>query len=296
MKYLLRSVGNIRWLRLGIRRRIVGWLYSAASSPAYAFTVDYYGYRYSGDIAIAQDWHVFFFGGYELKEAALMEDLLRAIPNATAFDIGANLGGHTLVMARHAAEVHAFEPLTRLARLIEQRVGSILGASVHVHRFGLGEQDEERAYFLDETSHNSGTGSFIAEHAHAPQVAILPLRCGDDWAASRKVDFIKIDVEGYEAPVLTGLRQTLTANQPLVMMEVTESSWKLFESRGGLAAVMPFEVDIYEVCNPPYLLGLVQLQAYRLKRCTAVQPRKASFNLLLVPVSRRTVIEALWKA
>lgn len=296
MKHLLRSIGNAAWLRLGLRRRIVGTLYPAASSPSYPFTVDYHGFKYRGDIAVAQEWHVFFFGGYELKEAALMGDVLRAIPGATAFDIGANLGGHTLLMACHAEEVHAFEPLERLAMLIEQRVGSNLGTKVHVHRFGLGEQDEEKAYFLDEASHNSGTGSFIAEHANAPQVATLPLRRGDDWAANRKVDFIKIDVEGYEAPALMGLRQTLVANHPIVMMEVTESSWKVFESFGGLAAVLPYEFDIYEICNPPYLLGFVQFHSYRLERRAVVQPRKASFNLLLVPRSRRAVVDVLGKA
>lgn len=293
MKHLLRIIGTTSWLRLGLRRRIVSRFYPAASSPSFPFALDYHGFRYRGDIATTQEWHVFFFGGYELKESALMEDLLGAIPDAVALDVGANLGGHTLMMARHAAEVHAFEPLSRLAGLIEQRAGEALGKKIHVHRFGLGEREEQKAYYLDEKSHNNGTGSFIAEHASAPQIATLPLRRGDDWALGRRIDFIKIDVEGFEAPALCGLRETLTVHQPLTMMEVTESSWKVFAAYGGMAAVFPFELDIYEICNPPYPLGCLQLKRYSLERRDVIVPRKASFNVLLVPRARRTVVESL---
>lgn len=150
---------------------------------------------YRSDIAIARKCNVFFFQGYDPKVAAFIEYVLRAIRSATAFDIGANLSGHTLVNGMPSRR----SPCFRTARApceAHRRVGrQPLGT--HAHRFGLGEQVNRSAYFLNETSHDRGTGSFIAEHASSPRVAPLLLRRGDNWSASRKVDFIKIDVEGY---------------------------------------------------------------------------------------------------
>jgi hypothetical protein len=77
------------------------------------------------------------------------------------------------------------------------------------------------------------------------------------------------------------------------MMEVTASSWKLFQAYGGLSAVLPYDFDVYEICNPGYVLGLLQFQPYRLRPTQTLQPRNASYNVLLVPRSRAQVVERL---
>ena len=91
MKRFLRAIGKTAWIRLGIRRRIVKMFYPACGSPSFQFSVPYHGVKYYGDIANAQEWHVYFFGGYELKESALMQDLLRNMQSPIVFDVGANL-------------------------------------------------------------------------------------------------------------------------------------------------------------------------------------------------------------
>jgi FkbM family methyltransferase len=268
----------------------VSAFYPPACSSSSPFTVNYHGAQYKGDVANAQEWHVYFFGGYELKESALLEDLLKVMESPIALDIGANLGGHTLMMARHSSEVHAFEPFGPLADRIAEQISRNNLTNIQVHRFGLGAKEEVMAYYLDQSSNNSGTGSFLAEHAGAPQAGCLQIRRGDDWSKDQIVDLIKIDVEGYEAPALLGLSQTLARNKPLIMMEVTESSWSLFESHGGLKAVLPFDFDIYEICNPEYLFGLFQFSRYCLRKRMSLTPRKASFNVLLVPPERTDVL------
>lgn len=280
---LCRAIGRLRWLRLGLRRRLVRALFPPGASPSIPFEVPYHGMAYRGDIANAQEWHVYFFGGYELKESALIADLLAAMPGAVALDIGANLGGHAYTMAAGAVRVHAFEPFGPLADQIEEQLGRNHIGNVTVHRIGLGELDEDRSYFLDLASTNSGTGSFLAEHTGADAVACLPVRRGDTILEGVAPDFVKIDIEGFEAPALVGLRETLARGRPAILMEVTESSAALCESHGGLEAILPFGYTLYRVCNPDHFLGLFPLGEYRLRPIARLQPEPASHNVLIVP-------------
>lgn len=293
MKAFLRAIGTQRWLRLGIRRRLVEAFYPVASSPSFPFSVFYAGIVYHGNIAVAQEWHVYFFGGYELKECSLINDVLSRMDNPLVFDIGANLGCHTFIMARHAREVHAFEPFGPLAARIEYQVKRNAVENVRVHRFGLGDVVGTKAYYLDLSSSNSGTGSFIAEHSGAEAVGELPILRGDEWTEGRCPDFVKIDVEGYEALVLKGMIETLRRSEPLILMEVTETSARLFGAHGGLQAILPYDFDLYEVCNPKSIAGLFCRGMYRLERVSILQARRASFNFLIVPHSRREVVACL---
>jgi len=51
----------------------------------------------------------------------------------------------------------------------------------------------------------------------------MEVRPLDDILAGRKPDIIKIDVEGGEALVLAGMRETLAKHRPLVLMEYSDN-------------------------------------------------------------------------
>jgi FkbM family methyltransferase len=292
---LARAIGHAEWLRLGIRRRLVKQIAPPHQVKSAEFDVRFRGGSYRGDIANMQEWHVYFFDGYELKELALIRDILQCLNQPVAMDIGANLGGHTLVMARHAAHVHSFEPYLPLADRITEQLKLNGHDHVTVYRVGLGEEAAELPYFLDKDSRNQGTGSFLSEHNHADAVATLTVVRGDDYVTGKidTVDFVKIDIEGYEAPALAGLKMLLGKTEPVIMMEITQSSARLFEEYGGYGAVLPFAYQLFRVENPTYPLGLFQASDYRLTPLDAIVAERNSYNVLIVPGSRAEALHSV---
>lgn len=111
---------------------------------------------------------------------------------------------------------------------------------------------------------------------------------GDDYFAKilPNVDFIKIDIEGFEAPAIVGMQKILKRDMPIILMEVTLSSADLFQKYGGFETCIPFAFRIFEVSNPLYDLGLIQRNQYQLAEISDLHPRRASYNVLIVPNSR----------
>jgi len=294
---LARYIGHLSWLRLGIRRRLVRALAPQERVASAAFDTTHFAGRYRGDIANAQEWHVYFFGGYELKELSLMTDILGQMNGPVALDIGGNLGGHALTMARVAKNVHTVEPFPPLADRIDSLMKMNGCDNVVIHRIGLGAEVSELDYYLDTESRNQGTGSFLNDHSDGGVAAKLKVVRGDEHFQGTldALDFIKIDIEGFEAPALSGLRNTLEKFRPIIMMEVTESSARLFEEFGGIEKVMPFEFDLWKINNPSYPLGIFESGNYSIAPIDKLDAGKASFNILIVPKNRAGELERFRK-
>src|SRR5207244_2690662 len=90
-------------------------------------------------------------GGFEIAEARIMRQLAR--PNCIAIDVGANLGLHTLILARAVGaegKVWAFEPLSEnVKRLIDHIAFNELD-NVSVFEIALGSSEYEGTIFESE--------------------------------------------------------------------------------------------------------------------------------------------------
>ena len=95
--------------------------------------------------------------------------------------------------------------------------------NVVTHAVGYADKPGTLPFFVPEDS-NHGAGSFSADSLNTPGETIqLPLVPGDDHlqkAGVKRIDLMKMDIQGYEKPALEGLRQTLTRDRPIVIMEL----------------------------------------------------------------------------
>lgn len=135
-------------------------------------------------------------------------------PGELAFDIGAHVGDRTASLRRIGARVVAVEPQPRLARLMRL----LFGRDAGVTRIAalVGAVPGEAVLRLNTANPTVATASadFIAAADGAPgwegqrwdTEILLPVTTLDALVAEHGLpDFMKIDVEGYEAAALAGL-------------------------------------------------------------------------------------------
>jgi FkbM family methyltransferase len=196
------------------------------------------GANYELDLAQGIDFSIFLLGSFEPTTTAALESLVK--PGFCIFDIGANVGAHTLTLARLAGaegKVVACEPtnfaFAKLCRNINlnpdlvQRVAPI--------KCFLSGPDRSKA---PEAIYSGwplvGGKDLHPKHlGHEEDTGDAPCRSVDEIVASLRlprVDVVKMDVDGFECDVLAGAIETMRSDRPIFVMEVTPY---VLAERGG---------------------------------------------------------------
>lgn len=276
---MLRVLGHIEWLRFGVRDRIIRFSHNPDTCGAGDFVVPFFGATYSGNFNTFLDWSVYYYGAYAREELRLFEDFLRTISDPVVLDVGANVGHHSLFAATRSKTVLAFEPFPDVAIGLERKVAENQIPNVLLFKFALGEKNETAVYFKPE-GHNTGTGSFAKSENEAATLA-LPIRIGDEVLAEQEITdihFIKIDTEGFEPFVLTGLRKVIARCRPLIFFEWTQGERKLLDQ--SCQSLFPENYRFYNFISDTVVLGLFRKPTYRLSPLSDTWP---DGNLFAVP-------------
>lgn len=178
------------------------------------------GIRWELDLREVIEASLYFSGSFEPRAERIMAEHLR--PGMTAIDVGANIGYHTLRMARIVAptgRVIAIEPAPRAVARLQRNLALNTFSNVEVEATALGDHDEDLAELQLQSSYPLSGGS-------GTERAVVRLARLDTLVRERqleRVDFIKIDVDGQEARVLRGARETLERFRPTLFFELTPS-------------------------------------------------------------------------
>jgi FkbM family methyltransferase len=157
----------------------------------------------------------------------------------TILDIGANNGLFSLAYASmyKGAQVHSFEPVSFIFDELTKnlQMNPHLSADVNANNIGLSnkietlqlsiptpEQHERYRRINQKASLDTRLFSVHGKGEKTYDAQFIPLDVWVDEQEITAVDFIKIDVEGYEYPVLEGALNTLSLFRPVVMFELNE--------------------------------------------------------------------------
>jgi FkbM family methyltransferase len=139
-------------------------------------------------------------------------------PGMTVLDVGANVGLYALYFSQlvgASGSVYAFEPDPALCAALLRGRERAARENLHIYPLALGDQPGQHR--LHRSWFNSGDNRVLAAAGpHAADAPEITVARGDDLLTHvAALDFIKLDVQGWELHVLRGLRATL-ARSPAV--------------------------------------------------------------------------------
>jgi len=169
-------------------------------------------------------------GTWELLE----KDMAAFGPVGHALDIGANVGFYSLALANRGWNVIAFEPMAANNALMEATMcrNPALNAKITLNKFGLGAKSDHCVIVSGDTNLGDGVskcGEDASKFEKNGQLgyhvrAAFDVHRLDDVLveqAVKQIDFVKMDVEGFEGQVMKGGQSLLTKFRPrLIQSEV----------------------------------------------------------------------------
>ncbi len=175
---------------------------------------------------------IMLFGRFEKRLLDVIFHYLSAFSsefaNATAIDIGANIGNHALYFAPCFKTVVAVEANPRAFALLALNVEHCGFSNVKPFRAALGAR-RERLTFAEHRNEVGRSGIIDAANkfsgvlrAQEGRTFEIEVENADSFLAGKvegPVALVKIDVEGFEASVIRGLEKTLARGKPILLLE-----------------------------------------------------------------------------
>jgi FkbM family methyltransferase len=184
-------------------------------------------------------------------EAALIRTVVSAgspsRPTLMLWDVGGNLGewSQIAVDATQAAgknlRLDIFEPAPVARAGLESRFGAFANVQVH----GMALSDHIGTGKMEIVAPTGGTNALVADGAQGSNLIDVSISTGAammDMLALDHLDLVKVDAEGFDFAILTGVRPVLEAGRISVIQFEYNHRW--LDQRNSLHSVFRFVEDL----------------------------------------------------
>ena len=138
-------------------------------------------------------------------------------------DVGSNYGWHSIKSSPKCKTIYSFEPQKLMYDIQLSSITKNNISNIHLYNCGLGDDEikTEMNPIDYETWVHIGD---LSVGVGGEKISIKKL----DSLNIPKVDFIKIDVQGYEKYVLLGALETINKNKPTIIVEIENHQLRRF--------------------------------------------------------------------
>ncbi len=206
------------------------------------------GLRWCLDLREGIDLSIYLFGAFEPSVVRRYRRLVS--PGDVVVDIGANVGAHTLPLARAAGgsgRVLAFEPTCWAFAKLQANLAlnpSLVPRVTAEHALLVSPDDRTVPLGIYSSwPLVNGHGESEPADLHPQHRGMLRGTDGaravtlDDYLAGDKVDFVKLDVDGAEPDVLAGAAATVERSRPTIVIEMAPCA---YEGGDGFERIVEF--------------------------------------------------------
>lgn len=184
------------------------------------------GIVYRLDLRQLIDDKIYYDGCFEGYAVDVFSQVVKA--GMTVLDIGANIGAHTFNLAQLVGEdgkVYAFEPTAwAFQRLVTNIELNTEFNNINAMNIALGDENQKRQEY-DFRAQWRQDGKWVMNEAGVTDFSTLDQFCRSNGVG--KVDFIKLDVDGYETKILMGAVEVLSRDNPILIVEMSDFYQKL---------------------------------------------------------------------
>jgi FkbM family methyltransferase len=161
---------------------------------------------------------------FESSEVRLVKRLIS--PGQTVVDVGANIGYYTLLFSSLVGEhgrVISFEPDPDNAALLHRNLTDNNCQNVDVHQSAVGaEQVELKLYRC--AGNNGMHRAYESICCGDAYVTVQSVVLDELLADEPSIDFLKMDIEGFEYFALQGMSRLLQRHSPTILIEFSPSA------------------------------------------------------------------------
>src|ERR1039457_1116230 len=177
-----------------------------------------------------------FRGTFEKQELNAFQGIIR--PGMTIVDAGANIGLYSLIGSRLVGpkgRVFSFEPSGETFRRLLNNIGLNGFSNIEPFNNGLGDKSNERLILRQDIGYGDAERYLLHEN-RAPDIKVQnvnDMKVGEEILVdtldsclakfdTKRIDFLKLDTEGFEYYVLKGAKQILeNSSEIVILMECT---------------------------------------------------------------------------
>jgi len=209
-------------------------------------------------------------GYYEMAIVNLMQEALK--PGDTFVDVGANVGYLTAIAmgcVGREGNIHAFEPISLYARYIEKYVLQNKLNNIKINQVALSNYEGTAEINVSKPPFTGNSGfvrvpqcDYLYQGVINVPMKRLDLYIDANQITKEKIKLIKIDVEGYEIPVLLGLENYFksTSHRPIIICEIRANLYSALGCKLSelISYLSSYGYEAYNIYAPNRKLNLAE--------------------------------------
>jgi FkbM family methyltransferase len=182
-------------------------------------------------------------------------------PDSIVIECGCHIGTHTVKLASLSKLLYGFEPMPETYDILQKNINVNQLDNVILYKKGVSNKSGSTKYSWISDGNPGGSGlcdnpmgkpNWIETTSKDIDVELVTI----DSLALDKVDFMKIDVEGYETLAIEGAMNTIQKCRPVIVMEVWKNHFgevNIDYTKEAFKNIMDLGYNIEHIGGPDFL-------------------------------------------
>lgn len=189
---------------------------------------------------------LYFFGKFEENELLIISKFI--LNDSIIIDIGANIGIHSMLFSKLAPNgtIYSFEPSRGTFEILNKNL--IFNNNVIPLNFGIGNSTELMEFYeAEDNAFSSFKDTKRKQIIKLSKVLCIKIDEFINLFKINRIDFIKIDVEGFEQEVIEGMTNVLKNIRPVIFCEIYQGINSNMNPLSTINTIKNYNYDAYVI-------------------------------------------------